>query len=246
MTSTVGAWYLPSAGVGGFLLDGQLFTNPPFNVTTMSTQHPITPSPELVLALRDSAPHALRRTAATRETWLITHAYQAGADIQLDVVLAKLKQLNLHSCYADALRDLCRSKPPSLKEQGLEAFMRSLEQTILAALSLRHTPSSTHIYGLYDPEGSVFTFYKSAAERDEAAEETIQNYLSDGEWCDDVTSICSFMVTHRATQIDVVSPVGKIDEDGCDEVGEYWPGTDCDCKCNYALKPFPTPEAPNV
>jgi hypothetical protein len=62
-------------------------------VTTMSTQHPITPPPELVLALRDSAPHALRRTAATRETWLITHAYQVGADIQLDVVLAKLKQL---------------------------------------------------------------------------------------------------------------------------------------------------------
>jgi hypothetical protein len=109
----------------------------------------------------------------------------------------------------------------------------------------RHTPSSTHLYGLYDPESSVFTFYKSAAERDEAAEETIRNYLSDGEWCDDVTGICSFMVTHRATQIDVVRPVGEIDEDGCDEAGEDWSNTNCDYKCNYALKPFPTPESPN-
>jgi hypothetical protein len=113
MTSTVGAWYPPSAGVGGFLLDGQLFTNPPFNVTTMSTQHPITPSPELVLALRDSAPHGIRDAGVSRELWLIDHAYAAGADMQLDVVLAKLTELHLHSCYADALRDLCRSEAPN-------------------------------------------------------------------------------------------------------------------------------------
>jgi hypothetical protein len=122
---------------------------------------------------------------------------------------------------------------PELKEQGLEAFMRSLEQTILASLSLRHTPSSTHM------------FYKSAAERNEAAKETIQNYLSDGEWCDDVTNVFAFVVTHRATEVDVVRPVGEIDEDGCDEAGEDWSNTNCDYKCNYALKPFPTPEAPN-
>ena len=35
MNATIGIWYPPSAGVGRFLLDGQLFTNPPFNVTTM-------------------------------------------------------------------------------------------------------------------------------------------------------------------------------------------------------------------
>ena len=109
-----------------------------------------------------------------------------------------------------------------------------------------HTPSSTHFYGLYDPEGDGITFYKSAAERDEAAEETIQNYLSDGEWWEEVTGVFAFVVTHCATQIDVVSPVGEIDEDGCDEAGEDWSNTNCDYKCNYALKPFPTPEAPNV
>jgi hypothetical protein len=109
----------------------------------------------------------------------------------------------------------------------------------------RYTPSSTHLYGLYDPDGDGITFYKSAAERDEAAEETIRSYLSDGEWCDDVTNVFAFVVTHRATEVDVVRPVGEIDEDGCDEAGEDWSNTNCDYKCNYALKPFPTPEAPN-
>ena len=122
MTSTVGTWYPPSAGVGGFPLDGQLFTNPPFNVTTMSTQHPITPSPELVASLRNSAPHGIRDAGVSRELWLIDHAYAAGADMQLDVVLAKLKELYppyLPSGYADRLRALCRPKSPSLKEKAL-------------------------------------------------------------------------------------------------------------------------------
>jgi hypothetical protein len=48
-------------------------------------------------------------------------------------------------------------------------------------IDIRYTPSSTHLYGLYDPDGDGITFYKSAAERDEAAEETIRSYLSDGE-----------------------------------------------------------------
>jgi hypothetical protein len=109
----------------------------------------------------------------------------------------------------------------------------------------RYTPSSTHLYGLYDPDGDGITFYKSAAERDEAAEETIRSYLSDGEWCDDVTNVFAFVVTHSATEVDVVRPVGEIDEDGCDEAGEDWSNTNCDYKCNYALKPFPTPEATN-
>jgi hypothetical protein len=89
----------------------------------MSTQHPITPSPELVLALRDSAPHGIRDAGVSRELWLIDHAYAAGADMQLDVVLAKLTELcppHLPSSgYADRLRALCRPKPPSLKEKAL-------------------------------------------------------------------------------------------------------------------------------
>jgi hypothetical protein len=33
MTTTTGTWYPPALGTGGFLHEGQLFTNPPFNMT---------------------------------------------------------------------------------------------------------------------------------------------------------------------------------------------------------------------
>ena len=108
---------------------------------------------------------------------------------------------------------------------------------------IRHTPSSTHIYGLYDPEGDGVTFYTSAAERDEAAKRAIQTYASDGTWYEEVTGVFAFVITHCATEIDVVRPVGEINpEDSCDEAGEYWPDTDCEYKCNYALKPFSVKE----
>ena len=107
----------------------------------------------------------------------------------------------------------------------------------------RNTPSRTHLYGLYDPEGDGITFYKSAAERDEAAEKAIQGYEAFGIWYQGVTGIFAFMVTHCATCINVARPVGetRYEKEGRYEAGEYWPNTDCDCKCNYALKPFPTP-----
>jgi hypothetical protein len=109
--------------------------------------------------------------------------------------------------------------------------------------NIRHTPSSAHLYGLYDPEGEGITFYESAKERDEAAEKTIQGYLDDGVWFEEVTGVFAFMVTHRATEIDTVQLVGEIDEDGYDEAGEYWPSTDCEYKCNYAMQAFPEVES---
>lgn len=112
--------------------------------------------------------------------------------------------------------------------------------------SIRHTPSSTHVYGLYDPEGEGFTFYATAKERDEVAEETIRAYLDDNEWREEVTGVFAFVVTHRATKVNAVHPVGEIDEDGYDEAGEYWPDTDCQCKCDYALKPLPVPQGGEV
>lgn len=99
--------------------------------------------------------------------------------------------------------------------------------------------AATHLHGLYDPEGDGLTFYPSSAERDVAAEKAIRTYLDDNEWLEEVTGVFAFMVTHRATEIDVVRPVGVIDpDDGCDEAGEYWPNEDCEYKCNYAMKPF--------
>ena len=43
----------------------------------------ITPLPHVVASLRNSAPHGIRDAGATRELWLINHAYAAGADMEL-------------------------------------------------------------------------------------------------------------------------------------------------------------------
>ena len=50
----------------------------------------ITPSPELVTSLRNSAPHGIRDAGVTRELWLINHAYAAGADRELEACLKAL------------------------------------------------------------------------------------------------------------------------------------------------------------
>lgn len=107
----------------------------------------------------------------------------------------------------------------------------------------RQTPNSTHLYGLYDPNGNGFDFFPSAEERNSAAEETIKTYLDDDGWNPEVTNVYAFVVTHRATAVDVLYPTGKIDEEtSCDEVGEYFQNPDCEYKCNYELQPFPVIE----
>ena len=91
----------------------------------------ITPPPELV--------HQLRHSPGT---WLdqITIAYQAGADMELEACCESLYNRFAspgHQAQAvaqemrDWLRATRRSKPPSLKEQALEAFNR------LSALALQ-------------------------------------------------------------------------------------------------------------
>jgi hypothetical protein len=136
MTSTVGAWYPPSAGVGGFLLDGQLFTNPPFNVTTMSTQHPITPPPELVDQWRAAAsnvPATLGTDPGGRRDYIdffATRAAQWGADQELEACCLLLddgEHAASYGCHdGSSIRAARRSKPPSLKDQGLKALGRRM------------------------------------------------------------------------------------------------------------------------
>jgi hypothetical protein len=88
---------------------------------TQEQQHPITPPPELVASLRNSAPHGIREPYVTRELWLINSAYTAGANQELEACLA-----NIHTTYgkdrSDWLRLMRRPKPPSLKEQALAAL----------------------------------------------------------------------------------------------------------------------------
>ena len=83
----------------------------------MTSQHPITQPPELVASLRNSAPHGIRDAGVTREIWLISKAYQAGADQELEACCKWLPKLPPWS--ADDLRRHRRPKQPSLKDQAL-------------------------------------------------------------------------------------------------------------------------------
>ena len=110
----------------------------------MTDQHPITPPPELVASLRNSAPHGIRDAGVTRELWLINHAYAAGADQELEACCQHVDWV-IGGLESKELRAARRPKPPSLKEQALEQLaciqtdlnkfgMGISTDTILAAL----------------------------------------------------------------------------------------------------------------
>jgi hypothetical protein len=86
------------------------------------TDHPITPPPELVKLLRNEAPQGIRDAGVTRELFLITAAYRAGADAELEACCKWLPKLPPWS--ADDLRKHRRPKPPSLKELALDELDR--------------------------------------------------------------------------------------------------------------------------
>jgi hypothetical protein len=90
--------------------------------------NPITPPPELVQQLRNSAPRGIRDAfgSLTREIWLINHAYAAGAekaqalaDQELEACCEWLRQSNSDWEIPRSLRAARRPKPPSLKRVAL-------------------------------------------------------------------------------------------------------------------------------
>ena len=86
----------------------------------------ITPPPELVTSLRNSAPHGIRDAGVTRELWLINHAYAAGADQELEALLVWLRVKGCHNLASDLLAAR-RPKPSSLKEQAMKQ-LRDMDQ----------------------------------------------------------------------------------------------------------------------
>jgi hypothetical protein len=94
-------------------------------------EHPITPPPELVASLRNSAPHGIGGAGVTRELWLINHAYALGADQELEACV-ELWANNSIKWTSSELHEARRPKPPSLKEQALTALTRyTTGETIL-------------------------------------------------------------------------------------------------------------------
>ena len=91
-----------------------------------TNNHPITPPPELVTSLRNSAPHGIRDAGVTRERWLINHAYAAGADQELEACVKWIEDCGYHPSVPVEFRAARRPKPPSLKEQALAVIENSL------------------------------------------------------------------------------------------------------------------------
>jgi hypothetical protein len=100
------------------------------------------------------------------------------------------------------------------------------------------TPSAEFRHFIYDPQEGDFTYFRTAEDRDAAADGIIQSYLDDG-WDDEVENVIAGEVTHACVRKDVRKrpPEHEIDEDGIDGEGIYW-ADEWDCMCNYELKPF--------
>ncbi len=89
----------------------------------MAEQHPITPPPELVASLRNSAPHGVRDAGVTREIWLIHNAFAAGADQELKACCDAVYSYEgspIHGGTAEWLRTARRPKLPSLNSIALQ------------------------------------------------------------------------------------------------------------------------------
>ena len=104
-------------------------------------EHPITPPPELVTSLRNSAPHGIRDAGVTRELWLINHAYAAGADQELEACCEWVTMETMESGVH--LRAARRPKSPTLNNIALQMlgtierdahYMPEITNTIRRAL----------------------------------------------------------------------------------------------------------------
>ena len=84
----------------------------------MTDQHPITPPPELVQEWKRTAPH--QSNEHEHYHYITLCAAQWGADQELDACCDWMSECTV-GC-PNELRAARRPKPPSLKEQALEAL----------------------------------------------------------------------------------------------------------------------------
>ena len=100
----------------------------------------------------------------------------------------------------------------------------------------KSVPSEKYKYWLYDPEGCGMEYYCTIEERDNEAQEAINNYLGDG-WSEEVERVAVGVVTHSAQCLNkTMRPAPELlDYDECDSDGVYW--GDHDWMGNYELEP---------
>lgn len=107
------------------------------------------------------------------------------------------------------------------------------------------SPTPEYRFFLLDPEWGGMMFFKSEADRAEAAKDTINAYRDlDNGWSEEVEFLYMGEVTHLCTQTNVVNrPLAEeLDEEGCDGGGFYW-GPDIELRCGYEMLPLLKPEA---
>jgi len=91
----------------------------------MTDQHPITPPPELVQQWLEEIWHeGTPVQVAASDLHIATQAARWGSDQELEACCEHLKRIWSPSDTIDELRAARRSKPPSLKEQALQAAQR--------------------------------------------------------------------------------------------------------------------------
>ena len=91
-------------------------------------QHPITPPPELVMQWRKSGP-ADAAVNNAYEQHIATQAARWGADQELEACCEWLCVVDRWKTVADRMRAARRPKPPSLKEQALDALEHILRHS---------------------------------------------------------------------------------------------------------------------
>lgn len=99
----------------------------------MTDQHPITPPPELVKQWREEpefsalSPCVMVTVTTTKLQDIATQAAQWGADTELEACCEWFQSNGYHEFLPNKLRAARRPKPPSLKEQALQALSHLLD-----------------------------------------------------------------------------------------------------------------------
>ena len=100
----------------------------------------------------------------------------------------------------------------------------------------KNNPDKEYKYFLFDPLGDGFVFYKSAKDRDDDAQDTIDSYL-DETWDEAVEQVWTGEITGICKQVNREDRPNDIDEEGYSNDGEWWPDN-IDYRCSYALTPI--------
>lgn len=120
----------------------------------MTNQHPITPPPELVARWKDHWFDA-KIKHINLEDYILAQAAQWGADQELEACCEWFVRDWTDIETADELRAARRPKPPSLKEQALEAptlMERALDGDATAAKQFLHKAGFTDEHGQWLPQ----------------------------------------------------------------------------------------------